>query len=475
MPARMDHPLCVDLDGTLLRVDTFWESLVLLWKHHPLLCLRVPLWLLKGKAHLKEQIDHHVELGVHLLPVNPSFLEYLTEQKDSGRTLILVTGAPHKTAHRVSERFGIFSEVLSTHGSINLTGSRKAEELVRRFGEKGFDYAGNAPIDLKVWPRAQNSIVVNGSKALMNRARKVSTVVATFDPMLPLWKTLLKAVRWHQWSKNLLLLVPVVTAHALTNQTVLLKSALAFVAFCLVTSGVYLTNDLLDLEADRIHVRKRRRPLASGNLSIRAGATALPLFLALGLGIATFIGFSFLGVLLAYVVLTFAYSLALKRMVFVDVCVLAVLYTLRIVAGHEATNIAYSDWLLLFALFFFLSLALIKRYCELLTHHLANRSEVSGRGYMSKDHPIVRVIGLISAGMAVSVLAFYVQSEHVRSLYVRPTLLWVLVPIILGWLLRVWVLASRGKVHDDPVIFALKDWFSYLLGALCAVVLVAAS
>jgi 4-hydroxybenzoate polyprenyltransferase len=465
----------VDLDGTLLKVDTFWESLVLLGRHHPFSLFSLPLRLFRGKAHLKDYLAEKVAFEVTHLPQNEALLTFLREEKAQGRHLVLVTGAPRRIAQAVSDFIGLFDEVLCSDRGVNLTGHRKAALLEEKFGKGGFDYVGNAAVDLKVWPSARAAIVVNASSGLVRRAKAVSQVSHTFDDAPAKGPAFLRAIRWHQWAKNLLLFVPVMTAHALTDEPIIRKALAAFVAFCLVSSSVYLWNDLIDLRSDRRHPRKRHRPLAAGVLSIPVAVAAAPLFLAAGLLIAHTITPSFLGVLLGYVALTFAYSFYFKRVVLIDVLILAGLYTIRIIAGHEATGVMYSMWLLLFAMFFFLSLALIKRYCELDAFHKEAKSEIVGRGYVTDDRVMVATMGVASGYLSVLVLSFYVTSGDVTRLYARPALLWLLIPIMLFWISRIWLLAHRGSVHEDPVLFALKDPVSYLLGAVTAVVMAVAT
>jgi 4-hydroxybenzoate polyprenyltransferase len=461
-------PLCVDLDGTLLKTDTTWEVLLLFLKGNP---LRLPLvlsWYLKGKHFMKERLSEKIVMDMSLLPVHSELLTFLKEEKQKGRELILVTGSAQKTADAMQRQLDIFSEVLGTGEGINLTGHKKAAMLINRYGEKGFDYAGNAAVDMKVWPHARRVIIVNASGRVTKKATALGTLERDFGGRKSLPKAFLRAVRPHQWMKNVLILVPLITSHQLADGAMVGRALIAFGAFCLCTSGVYLLNDLLDLASDRQHARKRYRPLASGDLPIPVALAAAPILMFSSLVVAAFLPPFFIPVIMTYVVTTFAYSFYLKQIVIIDVLLLAGLYTVRIIAGHAATGIPYSMWLLMFSMFFFLSLALVKRYSELEITARDNRENVAGRGYMASDRIQVGILGSASGYISALVLALYITSEQVTALYMRPAILWALIPLMLYWVSRIWLLASRGAVHDDPIVFTLKDSVSYVVGALIA-------
>lgn len=464
-------PLCVDLDGTLLRTDTTWEAVLLLLRNHPASIPLLPFWALRGKLYLKEMLAKTVVMDVRHFPLNEELYAYLKEEAATGRPLVLVTGAAASTAKAVQEHLGIFPQVLATGEGINLTGRHKAKMLVERYGEKGFDYVGNAAIDLKVWPHARHAIVVNAAPGVFRRAGTLVTFERQFLARGPVMRAFLRAVRPHQWMKNTLILVPVVTAHQLADQAMLARGLLAFVSFCFCTSSVYLLNDLLDLSSDRQHPRKRFRPLASGDLPIPVAVIGAPLLLLCGIVLALLLPPLFQLVLLSYFLITFAYSWYLKQLVLVDVFILAALYTVRIIAGHAATGIPYSLWLLMFSLFFFLSLALVKRFSELESMVRESRETVAGRGYLASDRVQVAVMGSASGYISALILALYVTSEQVTTLYTRPALLWIIIPLMLFWISRMWMLASRGMVHEDPIVFTLKDGLSYLVGSLIALVM----
>ncbi|HZY18407.1 MAG TPA: UbiA family prenyltransferase [Ramlibacter sp.] len=456
-------PIAVDLDGSLVRTDTLHELALALLRTRPLDVLLLPFWLARGKAHLKHAIASRVGFDAATLPYNEPLLAWLKQQKSAGRRLVLCTGADGLVAHAVAHHLGIFDQVLVSADGINLAGSNKRRALEREFGPRGFDYVGNADIDLDVWGAAHAAVVVSPSASLAARASQVSEVLAVFREPLRL-RTVGKALRVHQWIKNLLLFVPLIAAHQLGDPALLAAALVAFVSFSLCASGVYVANDLMDLESDRAHPRKRHRPFASGALPIASGMVLAPALMLAGFSLAVWLGADFAAWLAAYLALTAAYSARLKRLLLVDCVVLALLYTLRVVAGAAATGIELSFWLLAFAVFLFFSLAFVKRYVELRTLCDRREATIRGRGYIAQDVAIVQAIGIASGYAAVVILSLYLQGDTVRALYRRPEAMWGAVLLMLFWISWVWMKASRGEVDDDPVVFAAKDLTSLLVG-----------
>jgi 4-hydroxybenzoate polyprenyltransferase/phosphoserine phosphatase len=467
-------PLCADLDGTLLRTDTLHESIALLLRHKPWLASLLPLWLLKGKAWMKRRVAAEVLPDATLLPAHEAFVEFLKAEHAKGRRLLLVTAADARIAEVVAKRFGLFEEALASDGVTNLSGSRKASALVERFGKGGFAYAGNSWKDLPVWREAGEGIVVNASAVLERAARKATSVTSVFPPAGSKTIAFFRAVRPRQWLKNLLVFVPALTGHTIGDQAVLSAAVIAFVAFSLAASSAYLVNDALDAEADRRHPDKRNRPTASGDLSpLTALLTPVPL-LAASLAFAWLLPNGFGAVLLLYAALTLGYSLFLKRFAIADVSTLACLYTIRIVAGGIATATPISSWLLAFSMFLFFSLALAKRCGEL--HVLREEGDkVSGRGYRVDDRPQLLQLGVTSGYMAVLVFTLYINSTSVAALYRMPTLLWGIAFILFYWISRLWLLAHRGRIREEPLEFALRDPQGYLLAAVTFALLYAAT
>ena len=467
-PVQVAVPLGVDLDGTLVKTDLLLESYLALVKQRPLMLFILPLWLLKGKAYLKQEIAKRVTLDVTCLPYRESLLTFLRAEHQGGRKLILATAADERIGQQIAGHLGIFDTVIGSNGTVNLSGRAKADALEQTSGG-AFAYAGDAPVDLAVWRRAHGAVLVGGG---IKFAPQLENVERTFeDEHQP--KQVLRALRLHQWAKNVLIFLPLVLSHQFTNVSLVLASVLAFFAFGLCASSVYVQNDLLDLEADRHHRSKRFRPFASGALPLKFGLLLAPALLLAAVGLALFLSPAFLGVLALYFVTTFSYSLYFKRKAIVDVLLLAGLYTVRIVAGGVAVGVAVSPWLLAFSLFFFLSLAYVKRFTEL--QALPLKSSLRSRGYVSGDLEGLADLGVASGYISVLVVALYINSPEVRELYRTPTVLWALCPLLVYWLSRVWLLARRGEMHDDPVVFALKDRTSYIVGVLAAIVAVIAT
>lgn len=466
-------PLCVDLDGTLIRSDLLIESALNLIRQNPLYLFRFAGWLLRGKAHLKHEIAARASIDVASLPYELRLLAWLRD-KGSARRRVLCTASDKKLAETVATHVGGFDEVISSDGVRNLGGRNKAETLTARFGERGFDYVGNAAPDLHVWRHARKGIVVNAAPAVLRQARQACEVEQVFEQPGNRWRIWIKALRVHQWLKNLLVFLPLMAAHLVLSAEALLRSTLAFVCFCLCASGVYLFNDLIDLNADRAHPRKCLRPFAAGTLPLGAGLVAAPVLTIAAFALALALAPLFALVLLGYFGLTLAYSFAFKRVGMLDAVVLAALYTIRIIAGTAAIHIGASFWLLAFSMFLFLSLAMIKRYTELdaLAKNGSYRS--TGRGYAVGDLPLIQSLGGASGYLAVLVLALYINSSASEALYRHPQVLWLLCPLLLYWISRTWLIAHRGNMHDDPVVFALTDRVSRLVLVLCAFVVAGA-
>ncbi len=462
------RPLCVDLDGTLVSTDTLQENLLVFLKRHFWQAWRLPGWLLEGKARFKQRLAASVKLEVDGLPVRGEFVEFLRAEQARGRRLLLATAADEQIARQVAARFPFFSEVLASDGQVNLGGATKLAKLVEKFGEKGFDYAGNARVDLPIWRAADGSIVVQASRAVQRKAQDEARVVGVFGERTGWFERLQRVLRLHQWPKNILLIVPAITGHKLGDGLILERLGLGVVTFCLCASSVYVLNDLHDLESDRLHRTKCSRPFAAGQFSILGGLVLAPLLLALAFLGAVWLAPAFGCYLALYFAMSTAYSWALKKVVLLDVFVLAGLYTLRILAGHGATGIGYSNWLLGFSVFTFLSLALLKRYIELHRSPAVESASLAGRGYQGRDLQVVLTMGLTSGYLSALVLALYINSKEVVELYRKPMVLLFICPLLLYWVSRAWLLATRDRIDDDPVVFALKDWTSYVIGALVA-------
>lgn len=470
------RPLCVDLDGTLIKSDVLWESLFQLLKKHPLDLFVLPVWVLKGKAHFKARIAARVDLDPSTLPYNGGFLKYLQEEKDAKRELILATASNRRPAARIAEHLGIFDRVYASDRQTNLSGNRKLRRLVKEFGEQGFDYAGNAPVDLKIWPHAAEGILVNPHKGVRPAAEAMGKAQRLFEDRAQGIEPYIRAMRVNRWLKNLLVFIPLFLAHQFHEPALITQAALAFLAFSFCTSSVYLLNDLLDLPADRRHPTKCRRPFAAGDLPIPTGVVLMAVLLIAAVAIGLLLPGAFLGLLAVYCATTLGYSFRFKHAPLVDVLVLAGLYSLRILAGSAAVGAETSIWLLTFSMFFFLSLALVKRYSQLLAMHADRQVGVVsyGWGYEPGDLETLSQLGTASGYLAVLVLALCISSDQVETLYTHPEAVWLLCPLLLYWISRVWLMARRNEMHEDPVVFAVTDRRSHLLAVIGLVAIWAA-
>lgn len=473
-PLRQAVPLVVDLDGTLIFTDLLHESAFKLALQSPLDALAMPMWLAAGKAALKARIAQRVELDVDKLPCNEAVLALIRDARAQGRWVVLCTASDQKYAQALAQHLGLFDEVIASDGATNVSAQHKARVLVERFGEKGFDYAGNSVDDLPVWACARRAIVVNAPGPVARQARERFDVAAQLPGPQAGLRALLKALRLHQWMKNLLVFVPLAAAFQLANSSLAGQALLAFLAFGLCASSVYVLNDLTDLDNDRAHPRKCRRPFAAGLLSIPLGLLLGVGCLTAAAGLASMLPAQFGWSLLGYFCLTLAYTFFLKSRVIVDCLSLGMLYTARIVAGGCAVGIKPSFWLLAFSLFLFLSLAFVKRYSELQVMAALGRNSAKGRGYLASDLPLVMAMGVAAGFAAVTLLALYINGEAALRLYAHPEVLWATVPVMLYWVSRMWMQAQRGRMHDDPMVFAVRDRYSVLCALLFGLTLVLA-
>ncbi|WP_044042154.1 UbiA family prenyltransferase [Caballeronia insecticola] len=471
--AEASIPLCVDLDGTLTATDLLVESFLVLVKQNPVYVFFCIVWLLRGKANLKAQIARRVQIDVSVLPYNARFVDYLREERSNGRELYLCTASNRQFAEQIATHFGIFKGVLASDEARNLSGQHKAGALTKEFGAQGFDYCGNARADVPVWKQSRQAIVV-GNRHIAAAAGKVNQTIVFFEEKRSLVRLTIKEMRVYQWVKNLLIFVPLLASHRFTDPATLIAATLAFFSFSFCASAVYLLNDMLDLDSDRRHVKKRNRPFASGQLPLTFGMALTVTLLVASAALAGRVAPEFQLVLGAYFIVTLAYSFKLKRMMLVDVFTLAALYTSRIVAGGAAADIALSDWLIMFSVLIFLSLAMVKRYTELDALLRDGKVTAAGRGYVTQDLGILRSFGTASGYVAVLVLALYLNSSDVRTLYRHPHALWLLFGLLLYWVSRVWMLAFRGEMHDDPIVYAIKNRLSLLVITLCVATVIAA-
>jgi len=452
-------PLCVDLDGTLVHTDTLYEMFLAILGNIKTLAI-IPFWLIAGKARLKHELAQRAPLNPALLPYNELLLTYLRQQQQRGRRLILCTAADQSVAEAINAHLGLFSEVFGSHDGCNLRGAEKARVLVERFGSRCFSYAGNDHTDLEVWRDAKSAILVNTSPKLAKRAAALLPIELHVNAAKSQWYAFLKALRPHQWVKNLLVFVPIITANAMGNVEEWIYAVWLFMAFCAVASSLYLLNDVTDLAADRQHPRKKARPLASGAFPLAKGCACMPVLFLLGVMLAGLVGAVW--AVLLYAAISMLYSFWLKELPLIDLFALASLYTLRLFAGGEATGHAVSLWLLAFSSFLFFSLASVKRVSELMLQQ-HDTGALARRGYSRDDLQIVQIMGVSASFVSAMILALYVQSPEIMARYIRPRFLWSLVPLMLFWQCHIWFATTRKNMHDDPLVYAANDWVSRLV------------
>lgn len=460
-------PLYVDLDGTLTKSDVSFESLILLLKTNLFYLFLLPLWFSKGLAYLKAQIAERVEVPVGQLPLNREFWAYLQEQKQAGRKLILISASNARIVSAVGEQLGLFDEVIGSDAAINLKGMNKLQHITNSCADQAFAYAGNSRADLPIWTHAREAILVNCDPDLdkgMSVRRKVRRFDCHRDNLRHLWR----AMRPHQWLKNCLLFLPLLLAHEAGDMTLILQALIGFISFSLCASSVYLLNDLVDLNNDRLHASKCKRPFASGQLPLHFGISYIPILLLSAFLLALLLPGAFIGILLLYWLLTNAYSLYLKRLFLLDVVLLASLYTLRIYAGAAAVSVTASYWLIAFSFCLFLGLAMVKRVAELVNRGLDSQDELAGRAYQSRNLELMMTVGGIASGLAVLIFIFYINAAETRTLYSSPAILWLVSPLLVFLLLRIWRFARAGRLQDDPLIFAASDRLSQAIVALSA-------
>jgi 4-hydroxybenzoate polyprenyltransferase/phosphoserine phosphatase len=465
--------LCVDLDGTLIRGNVLWECVLALLKTRPVTLLLLPFWLLSGRASLKRQVAARVRLDPARLLYRQQVLDLLRQEKAGGRRIVLATAADREVAETISSYLGLFDDVHASDGQMNLKGANKAAFLTQTYSQTGFEYVGDAAADVEVWRNARGAYVV-GTEMRAEQAAAVTTLKATIREPRPSLRTSVRtwinALRGHHWAKNLLLFLPLALSHNLAVEPVLQTFA-GFALYGLCASGLYIVNDLLDLHSDREHPWKKERPFAAGTISIPGGLLASSVLIAFALGLGFLLNVQFGLALLGYAILTMIYSLYLKQIALLDVFVLSGFYSFRILAGALISATPLSQWFLAFSMFFFLSLAMAKRYSELLSAGDLVRTGNSGRGYHLGDRELLLSLGVGSSFSAVVIFSLYVHSPDVRLLYSSPELLFLLCPIVLYWLSRNWLLAHRGELKEDPVTLAIRDPVSYGVAAAAAVVI----
>ncbi len=468
-------PLVLDLDGTLVTTDTLHEALFLVLKRDWSKAWQVPLWTFKGRAVVKERLAKVVtEEDVARFPINVALQEFAEREARLGREIVLATAADQAIAEKVAQLFPFVSKIIASDGRTNMRGRAKAEEL-RRLYPEGFIYAGDSHPDIHVWRHSLGAVFAGTSPRLVERAREVTDIMASFPRRALGLNGLRRGLRLHQWAKNVLIFVPLILGGKAMDAVAWIHALEAFLAFSLLASATYLINDIWDLQEDRQHWSKKHRPLASGELPI---ALSVGLIAACGitaLGLALAAGTGCVAMLTLYLILSLSYSFRLKREPIIDVFLLATLFTMRLATGVVVTEVAFSPWLLVFSMFVFLSLSLAKRQTEI-TRMVAHGQEAApGRGYKASDAPFLLATGAATMMATVLIMVIYlIEDAFPRGFYKHPDFLWGFAVIIFLWLARVWLLCHRGQLRDDPVAFALKDRLSLFYAAVMGVIFIAA-
>lgn len=470
--------LVVDLDLSLVMTDTLHESLVQVASRN----LLAAFWLIgslgKGKAAFKAAVAAHGVPDAALLPLNPDVVALIEQERALGRRVVLVSAADQAIVDAVASQLALFDEAFGSDGQRNLSGAAKAAFLTERYGEGGFHYVGDARSDMAVWKQSGRAITVGARSRLRGQVDRLGRDALHLSPPaagMARWLPYLKAIRPHQWLKNVLVFLPLLAAHDFSADRVL-PTLVAFVAFCLTASSIYLVNDLFDLPADRAHPRKRKRPMACGTMPIAHGIVLAGVLLLAAIVLCLVAAPPLvLAILALYYALTLAYSLALKRRLVIDICTLAGLYTLRIMGGAVAATLPLSPWILAFSVFLFLSLAAMKRQAELVQGLNDGRTEAAGRAYEAGDLPIVAMMAIAAGYISVMVMALYISSPVVQALYKSPVVLWGICPVLLYWVSRMVMIAHRGRMNDDPVVFAVTDKVSLACGACILIIALSGS
>jgi len=469
-------PLCLDLDGTLIATDTLLESTLTAVKLKPLILFLLPFWIMKGKLWFKNRIARIALPNPATLPYRRDLLEYARAEKAKGREIVLATATVQEIADGVAAHLGIFDRVLASGKDQNLRSKRKLAALNELYGEKNFVYGGDSSADIEVWKGSAAAVLVNASRSVKQKIAGSVPIAQTFTYKKPFLKALIKEIRVYQWIKNILIFLPLILAHNISSIPLYGDLLLAFLSFSFISSFVYIVNDLLDIEADRHHPRKMKRPIASCIISIKQALVLAPLFLATSIALALlFLPMEFFFTLMTYFILTTAYSIILKRIYLLDIMVLSGLYTIRLIAGAAAVSVFISPWLLALSVFIFFSLATMKRYTELLVLLEQKQTNAKGRGYHVDDLSLLAGFGPSSGLISVLIFMLYVNSNEVIKLYDKPFYLWPIAIILMFWILRLWFVAHRGKMTDDPIVFTAKDPVSYIAGLLIIILAVGAS
>lgn len=462
--------LCVDLDGTFIKTDMLYETFFYTFFRNPFIIILSFIWLLSGgKVKLKEQLANRYFFTAKNIPINESVREIVINKKRLGYKIFLVS-ASYNTI--VSEFFKAYSDLFDgfyATEDFNLSSKRKALFLNGKFGKGNYEYIGNSKDDIAVWNNCsyaycvtQNTSIINeievNKKQLVSGKQKKSFIERI--------KIVIKQLRCHQWAKNALIAVPVLSCAQILPIHHYLMIASGIFAFSLIASSVYIINDIIDLDNDRAHQTKCKRPIASCKLSLIQAVLLLTCTLSIGLVLSSIVSSKYLLLCLIYLVFNLLYSVKLKSVLILDCIILSIMYTYRILIGSVIADLSLSIWLLTFSFFIFLSLAFVKRYIELYKLSNTQNLKAKGRRYEVKDLQILQVMSVAAGFTATLILNLYFNDTDIKVHFKNIYLAYTCLPILVYWLCRIYIKASRGSVSDDPVYFALKDRISQFVAFL---------
>jgi len=471
--------IVVDLDGTLINSDLLHESMSKFLLKNPFSIIYIFFWILRGRAYLKNRIAEIIDIDISVLPYNQLTIDWIRQKKNSGHKVILATGSNEKYAQQISDHLNFFDEVLASNSKKNFTSFEKAKLLNDRFGKFGYEYLGNSKADIAVWMSAAKAHAINYSKdtgKFLQSFSRCGDLIEKNKNLLEKYEGYLKLLRPIQWLKNVLIFIPLIASHQFLDSSNLFSCLVAFIIFSLAASSIYIINDLVDIENDRHHRIKYLRPLASGSVSVVKAWIIWPCLMSFAIGYSFyFMKTSFFIIISFYCLISIAYSIWLKKYVILDILALASLYTIRVIAGSFVVNVPLSFWLIAFSVFIFTSLALVKRYNEiLLIKKINNETPIKGRGYLGIDLHLISQMGICSAYISVLVLALYIQDPKTISMYTSPWIIWFTCPLLLFWLSRIWLLSHRSQLNEDPILFAAKDIVSWTVAVLFLITLLVA-
>lgn len=472
--------LVVDLDHTLIKTDLLLEALICLLKRPAQIPALVKHLLgVKTKRagsynniipQLKDFIAKLVNVEPEILPYNEQIIQRIKQEKSLGAHVVLASASNQSWVNEISEHLGLFHEAFGSTSDLNLKGTAKRDFLVARYEPETITYIGDSKADIAIWKSVAHSIVTNPTRSMIHSLTSMGISPESIGSRKSILKILPKALRLHQWAKNVLLFLPILMAHKIFDLESIINCIVGFFAFSFLASAVYVLNDLCDIKADRQHPIKRKRPFAAGFLAVEHGLLMIPLLMLVSFILASQLPLLFGLTLVGYLAINIAYSFRFKKIHSFDVVLLATMYSVRIFAGGAASGVWVSDWLLAFSTFFFFGLAILKRFTEV--SKMVARRTVSGRGYLTDDKQALLALGVSGSMLSTMILALYLNSPQVAKLYSQPQHLWLVLPIILFWIARLWIQASRNEIDSDPVVFALKDKVSYVVAALALAVLV---